>query len=179
MALNQNIKIRLGMRKNTNVKSTGYGKYYVAIAKRNGGLTQRGFIDHVAEHVAGVPRPMVAAVINQLSDCIPELVKQGVSVKLDGIGIFYPTIASAGVADPFTYDTSKHVLGVRIRFKPDSTKLDDLTSISFMENKTDLSVEFVWGSMVTRAPGTEGPDDPGATTHGWIDISRWKEMMQP
>lgn len=175
MALNQNIKIRLGMRKNTNVKSTSYGKYQVAIAKRNGGLTQRGFIDHVAEHVAGVPRPMVAAVINQLSDCIPELVSQGVSVKLDGIGIFYPTIGTAGVANPLDYDVNKHVLGVRFRFKPDSTKLDNLTSISFMENKTSLSLDYVEGTMVTRAAGTLGPDDPGATAKGWIPIDIWKQ----
>lgn len=175
MALNQNIKIRLGMRKNTNVKSTGYGKYYVAIAKRNGGLTQRGFIDHVAEHVVGVPRAMVAAVINQLSGCIPELVSQGVSVKLDGIGVFYPTIATAGVADPLTYDVNKHVLGVRFRFKPDSTKLDDLTSVSFMENKTDLSLDYIWDTMVTRAPGTLSPEDPGETAKGWVPIEIWKQ----
>ena len=36
----------------------------------------------------------------KLSECIPELVAQGYGVKLDGIGIFYPTIANVkGGAD--------------------------------------------------------------------------------
>lgn len=177
MALRENINLRLGMRKNTNVKSANYNKYQATIAKRNGSLTQRGFIDHVASHVLGIPRQIVSAVITQLSQCIPELVSQGVSVKLDGIGVFYPTVASKGVSRVDNFATESDIKGVRFRFKPDSTKLDNLTSAAFMNNLTSLSVDYVWGDVVTRAPGTDSPEDPGATAKAWIEIDKWRSGL--
>lgn len=169
MALNQNLQIRLGMRKNTNVKSTGYNKYYAAIAYRNGGLTQRGFIDHVAEHCISVPRAQVSAVITQLSECIPELISQGVSVKLDGIGIFYPTVASKGAAKPEDFNTNTDIKGVRMRFRPDGTKLDDLTSEAFMDKFSELTVPYVWATVTTRTNAQGQTED----VKGWLKWNLW------
>ena len=118
------------MRKNKNRKSSGFGNYYSEVVQREG-LSQRGFIDHVAKHVIGVPRPLVAAVIGQISQCIPELLSQGVSVKIDKLGVFYPTLNSRGADDPLKYSLAKDVVGVRMRFRPDSTMDDDLTALKF------------------------------------------------
>jgi nucleoid DNA-binding protein len=80
----------------------------------------------------------VLAMLAKLSECIPELVAQGYSVKLDGIGVFYPTIANkrGGADSPEDFSVSKNVAGVRFRFKPDSTDLDDLTSKTFGKHVT-------------------------------------------
>ena len=58
---------------------------------------------------------------------------QGYSVKLDGIGIFYPTIANVkgGAESPADFSLSTNVKGVRFKFRPDSTNLDDLTTKAF------------------------------------------------
>ena len=75
----------------------------------------------------------VLAMLAKLSECIPELVAQGYSVKLDGIGIFYPVIANVkgGAESPAEFTVSQNIKGVRFRFKPDSTDLDDLTTKAF------------------------------------------------
>ena len=75
----------------------------------------------------------VLAMLAKLSECIPELVAQGYSVKLDGIGVFYPVIANKkGGADSVEdFTVAKNIDGVRFRFKPDSTDLDNLTSKAF------------------------------------------------
>lgn len=69
----------------------------------------------------------------KLSECIPELVAQGYGVKLNGLGIFYPTIANAkgGAESVEKFSITKNIKGVRFRFKADSSDLDDLTTKAF------------------------------------------------
>ncbi len=76
--------------------------------------------------------------LTKLSECIPELVAQGYGVKLDGIGIFYPTIANVkgGAETVADFNLTQNVKGVRFRFKPDSTDLDDLTTKAFGKKVT-------------------------------------------
>ena len=59
-------------------------------------------------------------------------------MKLNGLGIFYPTIANkkGGVASVEDFSVTKNIKGVRFRFKPDSTDLDDLTTKAFGKKVT-------------------------------------------
>ena len=159
MALRENLVLHYGMRQNKNRKSAAYQNFYAEVVQREG-LNQRGFIDHVAKHVIGVPRPLVAAVIGQISQCIPELLSQGVSVKIDGLGVFYPTIASKGVTDPLKYSPATDVKGVRMRFRPDSTMDDNLTAFEF-KRKASPELAGVFAEVVTRSP--EGGEEVKAT----------------
>ncbi len=147
--LRENLVLHYGMRKNNNRKSAGYGNFYSEVVQREG-LSQRGFIDHVAKHVIGVPRPLVAAVIGQISQCIPELLSQGVSVKIDKLGVFYPTLHSRGADDPLKYNPATDVLGVRMRFRPDSTMDDNLTAYEF-KRKASPELAGVFTEVTTRS----------------------------
>lgn len=159
MALERKQKLFIGLRKNINVKSAGYNKYYGTVVQREG-LTQRGFISHVTAHIPGITESMTAAVLETVVKCIPELVAQGVSVKLNGIGIFYPTIANpqgglklaemkAGAPSAATV-----VNGLRLRFRPDSTKLDNLTSKS-LRDKTAISLAGVYTTVTASGKQVE------------------------
>jgi hypothetical protein len=90
------------------------------------------------EHGLVGNRGDVVAMLAKLSECIPELVAQGYGVKLDGIGIFYPTIANKkGGADSVEdFSVTKNIDGIRFRFTPDSTNLDDMTSKAFGKRVT-------------------------------------------
>ncbi len=90
MASNQ-IQMAVNFRKNINTKSAANGKYYAEVDRQKT-LTTRGLAAHLKEHNCMVGRDAIQAVLVKLSECIPELVAQGVGVKLDGLGIFYPTI---------------------------------------------------------------------------------------
>ena len=170
--LRENLVLRYGMRQNNNVKSAGYQRFYAEVVQREG-LTQRGFIDHVASHVIGVPRALVGAVIGQISQCIPELLSQGVSVKIDGLGVFYPTIHSKGVMDPLKYSIPTDVRGVRMRFRPDSTMDDNLTALEF-KRKASPELAGVFTEVVTRSP--EGGEPIKATQLlSWGD---WRKTVE-
>ena len=120
------------LRKNSNDQSPVYNRWFANV-NRQGTLSTRGLADHMIEHGLVGNRGDVIAMLSKLSECIPELVAQGYSVKLDGIGIFYPTIANkkGGVASVEDFSVTKNIKGVRFRFKPDSTDLDDLTTKAF------------------------------------------------
>ena len=114
-----------------NDQSPVNGRWF-AYVNRPGILSTRGLANHMVEH-GMTNKADVLAMLAKLSECIPELVAQGYSVKLDGIGVFYPVIANrkGGAANPGEFSVADNVQGVRFRFKPDSTDLDNLTSRTF------------------------------------------------
>ena len=120
------------LRKNKNEESSSYDRWF-AFVDRMGVLSTRGLAEHMIEHGLVNNRSEVEGVLAKLSECIPELVAQGYSVKLDSIGIFYPTIANkkGGAASPALFNLQKNVEGVRFNFRADSTDLDDLTTKAF------------------------------------------------
>ena len=125
------------LKKMQNVKSPVNNRWFAHV-NRQGTLTTRGLADHMIEHGLVGNRGDVVAMLAKLSECIPELVAQGYGVKLDGIGIFYPTIANKkGGADSVEdFSVTKNVDGIRFRFTPDSTNLDDMTSKAFGKRVT-------------------------------------------
>ena len=119
-----------------NDQSPVNGRWF-AYVNRPGILSTRGLANHMVEH-GMTNKADVLAMLAKLSECIPELVAQGYSVKLDGIGVFYPVIANrkGGAANPGEFSVADNVQGVRFRFKPDSTDLDDLTTKAFGKKVT-------------------------------------------
>ncbi len=81
-------------------------------------------------------------------ECIPELCAQGVPVKLDGLGTFSPYIESTKdgattLADAQGASPADFVAGVHVRFIPDGTDLDNITSRVFKEK-----CSMYWGDVV-------------------------------
>ena len=125
------------LKKMQNIKSPVNNRWFAHV-NRQGTLSTRGLADHMIEHGLVGNRGDVVAMLAKLSECIPELVAQGYGVKLDGIGIFYPTIANKkGGADSVEdFSVTKNIDGIRFRFTPDSTNLDDMTSKAFGKRVT-------------------------------------------
>ena len=124
------------LRKFKNARSSANNRWF-AYVNRTGILSTRGLANHMIEH-GMTSKADVLAMLAKLSECIPELVAQGYSVKLDGIGIFYPVIANVkgGAETPADFNVALNIKGVRFRSKPDSTDLDDLTTKAFGKKVT-------------------------------------------
>ena len=96
-----------------------------------------------------VGRDAIQAVLVKLSECVPELVAQGVGVKLDGLGIFYPTIRNkkGGATEEQMLDSEFNptsiVEGVHVRFLPESSTLDNLTSRQFMTRSVSTASQNI------------------------------------
>lgn len=131
------VEIRVNMRENTNQKSDQYGHFYPYI-DRMSTLDTRGLCKHVANHNSIYGREVIEGVVLQITSCTLELLSMGVAVQLTGFGTFYPTLQSRyeGVvsmkeAEELGVDTV--VEGIHVRFLPDSTDLDNITSKKFKE----------------------------------------------
>ena len=125
------------LRKFKNARSSANNRWF-AYVNRVGTLSTRGLAQHMIEHGLVSNRAEVESILVKLSECIPELVAQGYGVKLDGIGIFYPSIANVkgGAESVYDFNLTQNIKGVRFRFTPDSTDLDDLTSKAFGKKVT-------------------------------------------
>ena len=132
MATKNTLTMGYVLKKITNPTSKVFNRWF-AYVDHQGTLSTRGLAQHMIEHGMEGNRGDVEAVLAKISECIPELVAQGYGVKLNSIGIFYPTIANkkGGAATVEDFSTTKNIKGVRFRFKPDSTDLDDLTTKAF------------------------------------------------
>ena len=120
--------------KNSNEKSDNFGRYY-GRAVRTQTLSTRALAKHIADHNSVFGRDVIEGVLVKLSGCIPELVAEGKAVKLDGLGIFYPTLQNvkSGVAAPADFNADTCIEGVHLRFQPEGTDLDNLTYKAFKE----------------------------------------------
>ena len=125
------------LRKFKNSRSSVNNRWF-AYVNRQGTLSTRGLAQHMIEHGLVGNRSEVESILTKLSECVPELVAQGYGVKLDGIGIFYPVIANekGGAESVEAFNVAQNVKGVRFKFRPDSTDLDDLTVKAFGKKVT-------------------------------------------
>ena len=135
----EKIAMGINLRKNKNERSSGYGNYYPEVDRQKT-LSLRGFAEHIESHGSLIQRDVIEAVLNKIVVCLPELVAQGVPVQLGSLGTFYPTakvvkgagVANIGEMEGLNPDTI--VQGIRLRFKPDASKLDNLCGPAFKKN---------------------------------------------
>ena len=159
------VKLGINFRKNLNTKSAAYGKYY-AVLDTQETLTTAGLAAHIKEHNFGYGVDAIKAVLQRLSECIPELLAQGIPVKLDGLGTFMPTVQNGvmtvdgvpvnGLTEAQLKDSKVQptglVAGVHIRFRPDGAELQNLTSRQFLAQKVSLESRYVLdGTKVAKS----------------------------
>lgn len=147
MAKNQ-IPFQYFLKQDTSSNPKKSGKYYGRRFNPTV-LGTRGLAEHMISHGVIAERSEVEDVLNALPTCIPELLKQGMNVKLTGLGSFRITLTSKGAASIEAYSVQKHVKGANMRFVPDSTSLDNKTRKAFRDQ---CSLECVGYEVVT----TEG-----------------------
>ena len=124
---NNSIQLQYDLRQNNNENNRAYGLWFPRVV-RHGTLSLRGLSDHIADHGSIYTRDVVLGVLSKFTSCLVELVKQGQAVKIDGLGIFYPTLESSGAESAVGYNINEYVKGLHIRFNPDQTDLDDISS---------------------------------------------------
>ena len=129
MATNK-IEMQYDLVQNGNEDSTAFGKWYPRVV-RTSTLDLQGLSDHIAAHGSIYTEDVVAGVLTKFSNCMVELLEQGIAVKIDGLGTFYPTLESKGAESPVLYNLDTYLQGVHIRFLPDDTDRAALSSRQF------------------------------------------------
>ena len=155
MATNE-IKLGINLRQNKNSKNAGYGKYYPEVDTQTT-LTLRGFAKHMSDHGSIYGLDLIEGVLKKITQCLPELISQGVPVRLDPLGTFLPTcdvdkpllnIPAMEGADP-----NEVVKGVHIRFLPYGVEDDNITSRRFKEEYCSLEFRNIIDTQEVTVDG--------------------------
>jgi hypothetical protein len=135
----EKIALGINLRKNKIETSSGFGKYYPEVDVQKT-LSLRGFAKHMTDHGSIYGRDIVEGVLLKITECLPELVAQGVPVQLGSLGTFFPTAevmpktgAVPNIAAMDGLNPSDIVKAIHIRFLPDATKLDNLCGPAFKD----------------------------------------------
>ena len=161
------IAMGINLRQNKNNTSSAYGKYYPEVDVQKT-LSLRGFAQHMVDHGSLFGRDVIEAVLIKITQCLPELVAQGVPVQLGNLGTFHPTAKvkkGAGVQDIASMeglDPNDIIQGIRIRFLPDMTDEDNLCGPAFkkacsLELRNIVDTETVTINGKTRKVQTLKP----------------------
>ena len=87
------IAMVVNLRQNKNEAAEHFGKWYPEVDTKTP-LDLKGFCAHMTEHGKLADYQMVVLVVQQVVECMKELVLQGQPVKLEGLGTFGPSLES-------------------------------------------------------------------------------------
>ena len=157
MATNE-IKMGINLRQNKNTKNSGYGKYYPEVDVQET-LSLKGFAKHMSDHGCIYGRDLIEGVLKKITQCLPELVSQGVPVRLDPLGTFLPTCSVdkplADIAAMEGADPNAVVKGVHIRFLPYGVEDDNITSRRFKEEYCSLEFRNIIDTQTVTIDGKQ------------------------
>ena len=134
----ERISMGINLRQNKNDKSPAYGKYFPEVDVQKT-LSLRGFAKHMTDHGSVYGRDLLEGVLIKITECLPELLAQGIPVQLGNLGTFYPTAevkknaAVSSIAEMEGLDPNELVQAIHIRFLPDTSKLDNISGKAFKE----------------------------------------------
>ena len=146
----------INLRQNKNVKNSGYSKYYPEVDVQET-LSLKGFAKHMSDHGSIYSLDRIEGVLKKITQCLPELISQGVPIKLDPLGTFTPTcsvdkpldnIAAMEGADP-----NDVVKGVHIRFLPYGVEDDNITSRRFKQEYCSLEFRNIIDTQTVTIDG--------------------------
>ena len=131
------IAMVVNLRQNKNQTSQGFGKWYPEVDEKKP-LDLKGFCAHMTEHGKLADYQMVVLVVQQVVECLKELVVQGQPVKLEGLGTFGPSLESVkngavSVEAAMATGMANLIEGVHMNFTPENTKGEKLTSRALKE----------------------------------------------
>lgn len=166
------IAFPIALQQNMNSESVGYGSYYPKAVNKET-LSLQGLLNMVAFDQSVYSKDIVAGVVDKLTTTMVELLKEGQSVKWDKLGTFTPNIESekGGATEAMMradgFNVEDLIAGVHIRFIPENSKGQALTSRKF---KDVCQLKLV--GVLKRTTYGEGTDAVKMTSLQTIDEFR-------
>ena len=118
--------------KNNNSKNNGYGKTYGRLVYQDT-LNTSDLCRHMMKHGTIFTSDVVKGVVEKFINCFEELLMEGNKIKLDGLGTFYLSATTEGVADEKDF-SANNVKAIHVRFLPDQSKESEYPLFQFILN---------------------------------------------
>ena len=134
-------------------ESAMYGKWYARL-KSIETLSLTKLAKHIAEHGSVFTQDVVEGVMVKFKNCLLEMLLESKKVKIAGLGTFYLTAEceKGGADKEADFNVNQHLKALHIRFLPDQTAEDNISSREFIKKAEFVNVKSLLSS---------GNDDEG------------------
>ena len=139
-------------------------------------LTQRDMAKHISSHGSPYTVDVVMGVLEAYRNCLIEQLLESKKVKVEGLGTFYVTIANkeGGEKDLSKFNISTIAQGLRLRFLPDASQEEDLSSKEFLKK-----AKFVDVATLTKDKTVEDEEDQDDSNDNENENDNQNENQNP
>ena len=152
-------KILYEVKQNQNQYNPGYGQWY-AKEKALETLNTRKLANHISEHGSIYTPDVVYGVLEKFRSCLVEMLLESKKVKIEGLGTFYTTLENQknGASKKEEYNPNKHMKALHIRFLPEQTTEENISSREFIKKAEFINVDSL---LKTEDENGSGNSDSG------------------
>ena len=146
-------------------ESAMYGKWYARL-KSIETLTMTKLAKHISEHGSVFTQDVVEGVLTKFKNCLLEMLLDSKKVKIAGLGTFYLTAecAKGGADKEEDFNVNQHLAALHIRFLPDQTAEDNISSREFIKKAEFVNVKSLLSSGNDEDEG--GDEENGGSGSG-------------
>jgi predicted histone-like DNA-binding protein len=150
-------KIIYEVKKNNNLNSSAYGLWYASV-KSLETLNTRRLAQHISEHGSLYTPDVVYGVLEKFRSCLIEMLLNSKKVKIEGLGTFYCTLENTkgGALKKEDYSVQKHMKALHIRFLPEQTTEENISSREFLKKAEFISID----QLLPKEEETEPEPEP-------------------
>ena len=137
-------------------ESVMYGKWYARL-KSIETMSMTKLAKHISEHGSVFTEDVVEGVMKKFKSCLLEMLLESKKVKISGLGTFYLTAEcqKGGADKEADFNVKEHLKALHIRFLPDQTAEDNLSSREFIKKAEFVNVK----NLLSGNTDDEGGDD--------------------
>ena len=148
-------------------ESVMYGKWYARL-KSIETLTMTKLAKHISEHGSVFTEDVVEGVLKKFKACLLEMLLDSKKVKITGLGTFYLTAecTKGGADKEEDFNVNEHLSALHIRFLPDQTQEDNLSSREFIKKAEFVNVKTLLSSGKTDEEGEDDEENGSSTGNG-------------
>ena len=123
-------------------ESAMYGKWYARL-KSIETLSTTKLAKHISEHGSVYTQDVVEGVMTKFKNCLLEMLLESKKVKVTGLGTFYLTAEceKGGADKEADFNVNQHLKALHIRFLPDQTAEDNISSREFIKKAEFINVK--------------------------------------
>ncbi len=162
-------KILYEVKQNLADGSKAFGKWFARV-KALETLNTRKLANHISEHGSIYTPDVVYGVLEKFRSCMLEMLLNSKKVKIEGLGTFYTTLENekGGALKKDDYSVSKHMKALHIRFLPEQTTEENISSREFLKKAEFINIESLQSSESesTGSGGQNGSQDSGSGSNG-------------
>ncbi len=153
-------------------ESVMYGKWYARL-KSIETMNLTKMARHISEHGSVFTEDVVEGVMKKFKSCLLEMLLESKKVKVAGLGTFYLTCecAKGGASSESDFNVNQHLNALHIRFLPDQTAEDNLSSREFIKKAEFVNVKNLLSNGSTADEDTNDVEDGEETTGSGSDNS--------